>query len=101
VPPAVSELPEEVSVDQAAKILGVNRKQVVRYMEAGLTEWRDLSLPGSARSKYRLTLRSVMKLRTSYTSSSPTAKVSPERRTRGKSIPLNKPTKPWHVVVHV
>lgn len=47
-------IPKEVSVDQAAKILGVARRTVTQYMEGGLLEWRDISTPKSSRPTFRL-----------------------------------------------
>jgi hypothetical protein len=59
-------IPKEVSVDEAAKILGVARRTVTQYMEGGLLEWRDISTPKSSGPTFRLKLESVMKLRMNY-----------------------------------
>ena len=61
-----SNFPPEIPLAQAASILGVDRKTVVKYLNAGLLEWRDIAPPGSSRPAFRLKLESVTRMRTSY-----------------------------------
>jgi hypothetical protein len=77
------ELPEEVSADQASKILETSKHTVLRLLEEGLLEWRNAAPPSSSRPVYRITLRSVLELRTSYRRggmASPTPATQPRRR---------------------
>ncbi|OAI45576.1 hypothetical protein AYO44_12810 [Planctomycetaceae bacterium SCGC AG-212-F19] len=79
------DLPEEVSTQQASEILGCSKHTVLRYMEAGLLEWRNAAPPTSARPVFRFTLRSVLAIRLGYQTGTPTTKpeanVVPRRRT--------------------
>ena len=59
-------LPKEVSTNEAAQILGCDKKTVLKYIDQGLLEWRDMSPPSSTRPTYRLKLDSVLRLRNSY-----------------------------------
>lgn len=60
------DLPEEVSLAESAAILGVDKHTVKKYIDEGLLEWRNVAPPSSARPTYRVTLRSVVRLRTTY-----------------------------------
>jgi hypothetical protein len=62
------ELPQELSLTDAAAMLGVDKKTVIRYMHDGVLEWRDIAPPSSSRPTYRIKLASALKLRTHYTS---------------------------------
>ncbi|MDB5294124.1 MAG: hypothetical protein JWO31_107 [Phycisphaerales bacterium] len=64
-------LPAEVSPRQAARILGVDYKTVMKYLDAGMLEWRSAGLPGSGRPTYRIKLASVLAKRNSYRATSP------------------------------
>lgn len=82
------DLPEEVSTQQAAAILGCCKHTVLHYMEAGLLEWRNAAPPSSARPVFRFTLRSVLDIRLGYKTGSPSpnaeAKLKPRQR---KAVP--------------
>jgi predicted ArsR family transcriptional regulator len=67
-------LPEEVSSQQAAEILGCSKHTVLRYMETGLLEWRNLAPPDSGRPVFRFSLRSVLDIRLGYQRGSPATK---------------------------
>jgi hypothetical protein len=78
--PADLNLPAELSLAEAADVLGVDKKTVLRYMRDGLLEWRDIAPPSSSRPTYRVKLESALKLRTGYISEP----VQPaERKPRG------------------
>ncbi len=59
-------LPEEVSVGEAAQILGCDERSVLAYMKGGFLVWRNIAPPSSRRATYRITLESVRELRTCY-----------------------------------
>jgi hypothetical protein len=60
------DLPEEVSSQEAAAILGCCKHTVLQYLEEGLLERRNIAPPSSDRPVYRITLRSVTELRLGY-----------------------------------
>jgi hypothetical protein len=60
------ELPDEVSTEEAAHLLGTTKHTVLKYLQDGLLEWRNAAPKSSHRPVYRLTLRSVENLRASY-----------------------------------
>jgi hypothetical protein len=74
------EIPQELSVSQAAKVLGVDRKTVLKYLGGGLLEWRDIAPPGSTRPTYRMKRESVIAIRTTYRATGPSV------RTRRKPV---------------
>jgi hypothetical protein len=79
------DLPEEVSTDEARRILRVTKDTVLKYRESGLLPYRNAAPPGSSRAVYRFPLASVLELRTSYTFAEPAAatpKESPRRRAK-------------------
>jgi plasmid maintenance system antidote protein VapI len=59
-------LPEEISVNDAARILTVSRRTVVRYIEDGLLIARNVAPLRSKQMSYRLPLKAVLEMRTSY-----------------------------------
>lgn len=65
------ELPEEVTAQQAAAILGCCKHTVLQHLEQGVLEWRNLAPPSSQRPVFRITLRSVLELRLGYQRGSP------------------------------
>jgi hypothetical protein len=76
------DLPVEVRTREAAAILSCSKHTILRYLDDGLLEWRNLAPPSSARPEYRITLRSVLQLRLGYqTGSRPVA--DPPRRKSG------------------
>ncbi len=80
-------LPREVSTGEAARILGVSKDTVLRLKSAGLLEYRNTGTPDSCRPVFAFTLRSVLKLRTSYEQDIPMPrrpKESPRRRVKGE-----------------
>ena len=79
-------LPQEVSTAEAASILGVSKDTVLKIKSAGLLEYRDKAPPTSSRPKYAFSLRSVLKLRTTYEVDEPApfrAKEPSRRRVSG------------------
>lgn len=60
------ELPPEVSLIEAAHLLGVDKKTVIKYIRGGLLEWRNIAPPTSSRPTFRIKLDSVVNLRTHY-----------------------------------
>ena len=60
------ELPPEVSLSEAAEVLGVDKKTVIKYLRGGLLEWRNIAPPTSSRPTFRIKLESVLNLRTHY-----------------------------------
>lgn len=60
------DLPEEVSVRDAADILGIDPKTVLGYITEGVLPARDIALPSSKRAVWRLKLGDVVELRTGY-----------------------------------
>lgn len=78
-------LPEEVTTQQAAEILGCCKHTVLQYLEEGFLEWRNAAPLSSARPVYRFTLRSVLELRLGYKvgSANPQGRgnVKPRKRT--------------------
>lgn len=60
------DLPEEVTAEEAAKILGTSKHTILKYREDGLLEWRNAAPQSSQRPNYRFTRESVLQLRASY-----------------------------------
>ena len=77
------DLPEEVTTQQAAAILGCCKHTVLQYLADGLLEWRDLAPAASNRPVFRLTLRSVLALRLAYRRDNPHPP-RPAERTKGR-----------------
>ena len=59
-------LPPEVSLAEAARIANCDKKTVLRYLNDGLLEWRNIAPPSSSRPTYRVRLSSIIALRTTY-----------------------------------
>lgn len=64
--PGSLDLPPEVSLAEAARIANCDKKTVIRYLQDGLLDWRDIAPPSSSRPTYRIKLASVLALRTGY-----------------------------------
>ena len=79
--PIVSDLPREVSTEEAATILGLSKDTVLKLRAAGMLEFRNAAPPGSSRPVYRFLLESVVRLRTSYETDEPTPEI-PRQPTR-------------------
>ena len=79
------DLPEELSTQEAARVLGCCKHTVLQFQEEGLLEWRNAAPPSSQRPLFRFTLRSVLELRLAYQRGSPrppgpfTPKLRPRR----------------------
>jgi hypothetical protein len=65
------DLPEEVTVRDAAGILGVDPKTVIGYITEGVLPARNIALPSSKRPVWRLKLGDVVELRTGYVRQEP------------------------------
>ena len=65
------DLPQEVSLADAAMIANCDKKTIIRYMQDGVLEWRNIAPPSSSRPTYRLKLASVVALRTAYRRENP------------------------------
>lgn len=80
--PVLSDVPKEVSTEEAAQILGQSKDTVLKLRATGLLQYRNAAPPGSSRPIYRFLLESVMKLRTSYGTDEPTPESprEPQRR---------------------
>jgi hypothetical protein len=77
-------LPEEVTACQAAQILSVSKHTALQFLEDGLLEWRNAAPPSSSRPVYRITLRSVLRLRLEYKSGSARPPAAPAENRRRK-----------------
>lgn len=87
--PLTSELPKEVSTEEAAAILGVSKDTVLKLRASGLLEFRNAAPPGSSRPVYRYPLESVVRLRTSYETDDPIPAMpreQPRRTVKGKRL---------------
>lgn len=80
--PILSDIPKEVSTEEAAQILGQSKDTVLKFRAAGFLQYRNAAPPGSSRPVYRFLLESVLKLRTSYEIDDPTpaSPRQPQRR---------------------
>lgn len=59
-------IPEEVSVKDAATILSVDKKTVLGYIKQSVLPARDASLPSSLRPMWRIKLADVLEMRGGY-----------------------------------
>lgn len=73
----------EVSIAEAAQILGVDKKTIRSYLQGGYLAWRDIAPPKSSRPTFRIKLESVMKLRNSHVT---TPAFEPQARTRKEKV---------------
>jgi hypothetical protein len=80
-------LPEEVTTQQAAVILGCCKRTVLRYLQEGLLEWRNAAPPSSNRPVFRFTLRSVLELRLGYQRGSLRLPAAERNTTRQRVVP--------------
>ncbi len=60
------QLPEEITVGEAAKILDVSPRTVKRYVEDGLLVARNIAPLRSKQATFRIPLAAVVELRTHY-----------------------------------
>ena len=60
------DLPDEVSVADATRILGVNKKTVIAYIRGGVLPARNVASPTSSRPQWRIPLDAVVEMRTAY-----------------------------------
>jgi hypothetical protein len=91
------DLPEEVTTQQAATILGCCKHTVLQYLADGLLEWRDVAPPSSNRPVFRLTLRSVLELRLAYRRDNPHPPRPAERPKGRQPRPPSSDFKPKHL----
>jgi hypothetical protein len=82
-------LPEEVTAQQAAAILGCCKHTVLQYLQEGLLEWRNIAPPSSNRPVFRLTVRSVLELRLGYQRGSPRQPRKERAITRQRALPAS------------
>jgi hypothetical protein len=82
-------LPEEVTTQQAATILGCSKHTVLRYLQEGLLEWRNAAPPSSNRPVFRFTLRSVLELRLDYQRGSLRLPAAEHNATRQRVVPAS------------
>ena len=76
-------LPEEVSLKQAAEILGVSKDTVLKLKNEGVLQVRNAAPPTSSRPVYRFKLESVTAYRTAYVQEVPSSRrrTEPKRHT--------------------
>lgn len=60
------QLPEEITVAEAAEILDVSARTVKRYIEDGLLVARNIAPLRSKQATFRIPLTAVIELRTQY-----------------------------------
>jgi hypothetical protein len=63
---ATLDLPKEVTTAEAAKILGCDRKQIIKFIQHGLLAVRNKTGPWSTRPQFAVELQSLLNLRCSY-----------------------------------
>lgn len=59
-------IPEEITIGEAIRILGVSRQTVIKYMESGAIRVRNVAPPQSLRKCWRLLKEDVISIRTNY-----------------------------------
>ena len=74
----VKDLPEELTVTEAAAILGVSRKTVLQYINQRMLPVRDVAPWGSVNHSYRLPKNEVLAMRTGYDLVEPKKKSPPK-----------------------
>ena len=77
------ELPEEVTLREAADILGISVRTVGRHIDDGLLIARNIAPLRSVKARYRLLLSAVLELRTHGVQEKP-RRAKPERRRQVK-----------------
>jgi hypothetical protein len=90
-------LPEEVTTQQAAAILGCCKHTVLQYQEEGILEWRNLAPPSSQRPVFRFTLRSVLELRLGYQSGTARPPQPPKPTKTRRRTAASSPYQPKHL----
>lgn len=80
------DLPVEVSLSEAARILNCDKKQVWKLIKYGQLAVRNKSGPWSTRPQYAIELESVLKLRCSYRTVGQQLR-RPPAATQRKSLP--------------
>jgi hypothetical protein len=70
-------LPYEVSAQQAAEVLGVDKKTLLQYFREGLLPARNIAPPTSTRPVYRFPLDKIVDFRNSYSYCEPAPEASP------------------------
>jgi hypothetical protein len=78
-------VPEEVSTEEAAQILGCSKDTVLKFKNEGLLEHRNAAPPSSSRPVFRFPMRSVLQLRCGYEKTERAQrapKESPRRKTQ-------------------
>jgi hypothetical protein len=91
------DLPQEVSTQEAATILGCCKHTVLQYREEGLLEWRNTAPPSGNRAIYRYTLRSVLDLRLGYQRGDARPPRSPDESKRRRKTANPSTFKPKHL----
>lgn len=78
---------EEVPTAKAVELLGVGRKTVIAYIEAGQLSARDVRVEGSSRPRWRIPLCEVMAMRNSHgIQSTKPSSTKPKKRTGGRKL---------------
>jgi hypothetical protein len=86
-PAALLQVGEECSVDFAAKVLGVDRKTVLKYIAEGVLEWRNAAAPSSTRKRYRVRMASVLRLCSAYRTTTEAESTARHRARRRRKLP--------------
>lgn len=85
-PALTANLPEEVTTEEAAQILGSSKDTVLKLKENGVLAWRNAAPPSSSRPVFRFSLQSLLKVRTTYdvdTPAPPTPREPQRRQVKG------------------
>jgi hypothetical protein len=82
------DLPTELSLREAAQVLGCDPKTVLRYIDDGMLQWRNAAPASSSRPIYKICSQSAIRLRTSYRQTG-TRSDTPRRQKRrsSRSVP--------------
>ena len=80
------DLPDEVSTEEAAKLLGVSKDTVLKFKQAGSLSYRNAAPPQSSRPVFRFSKDSVLSLRTDYqTDALPVKRQHQQKKTSRKA----------------
>jgi len=60
------EVKEEIGLKEACKLLNVGKFTVMKYVNQGLIQYRNVSSPDSSRNKYKFLLADVLAIRNNY-----------------------------------